>query len=106
MRRRIEGCRWPAGRCANRVHIALARSEAPRTPTGFPDPVSTSVCPFTVLGFPRVSGGTRFRSCFRGRSRTPVAAPPSLSQVNAGSSAYPIRLALQFEDGLNLAEWP
>ena len=68
--RRVDGCRRPAWRCADRVHIAFARSEAPRRPTGFPDPVSMTVCPCIVLGLSRVSGDAdlRFDSS---RSRTP-----------------------------------
>ena len=69
--RRIDGCRRPAWRCADRVLVALARSEAPRRPAGFPDPVSTAVCPCTVLGLSRVSGDADFRlDCSNGR-RTP-----------------------------------
>ena len=66
--RRTDDCRWPAWRCADRVQIAFARSEAPRKPAGFPDPVSMTVCPCTVLGFPRVSGVARLRSRFRSGS--------------------------------------
>ena len=69
--RRIDGCRRPAWRCADRVCIAFARSEAPRRPAGFPDPVSTAVRPCTVLGLSRVSGGADLRlDCSNGR-RTP-----------------------------------
>ena len=50
-----------ARRCSDRVHIALARFEALRSPSGFPDPVSTAVCPCTVLGLSRISGGADLR---------------------------------------------
>ena len=50
--RRIDGCRRPAWRYVDRVHIALVRFEALRLPPGFPDPVRrlfalalSSVCP-------------------------------------------------------------
>ena len=41
---RIDVCRRPAWRCADRIHIALARSWALQSPLGFPDPVSTASC--------------------------------------------------------------
>ena len=39
-------CRWPVWRYADRVQIASACLKAPRTQTGFPDPVSLTVCPY------------------------------------------------------------
>ena len=69
--RRIDGCRRPAWRCADRVLIALARSKAPRRPAGFPDPVSTAVRPCTVLGLSRVSGDADFRLDSSNGRRTP-----------------------------------
>ena len=68
--RRVYSCRWPAWRCADRVQIAFARSEAPRKPAGFPDPVSTAVCPCIVLGLSRVSGDADLR-LESSESRTP-----------------------------------
>ena len=68
--RRVYDCRRPAWRCADRIHIAFARSEAPRKPAGFSDPVSTAGRPCIVLGLSRVSGDAdlRFDSS---KSRTP-----------------------------------
>ena len=68
--RRVHGCRRPAWRCADRVQIAFARSEAPRKPAGFPDPVSTAVRPCIVLGLSRVSGDADLR-LESSESRTP-----------------------------------
>ena len=68
--RRIDCCRRPAWRCADRVLIAFARSEAPRKPAGFPDPVSTAVRPCIVLGLSRVSGDADLR-LESSESRTP-----------------------------------
>ena len=49
--------------------ISLLRARRRREGlSGFPDPVSMTVCPCTVLGFPRVSGVARLRSRFRSGS--------------------------------------
>ncbi len=94
--RRIDGCRRPAWRCADRVLIALARSEAPRRPAGFPGPVSTAVRPCAVLGLSRVSGGADLR-LESSESRTPEEllihfhirsrglGPPPVSRADAGA---------------------
>ena len=52
--RRIDGCRRPTWRCADRVHIALVRFEAFQLPLVFHS-VLMIVCPCTVLGLSRVS---------------------------------------------------
>ena len=69
----IEDCRRPAWRCADRIHIAFARSEAPQRPADFPDPVLTAVCPCTVLVFPES------HLCRRGKPTRGISAPSRAS---------------------------
>ena len=89
-------CRRGALRSAAGLHgdartgsKSLLRSEASRKPAGFPDPVSMTVCPCIVLGFPRVSG----RRSSPGRQREPCRVPSSSRRPRrsapSGSPARP-----------------
>lgn len=69
--RRVDFCRRPAWRRADHIQIGFARSEVPRKPAGFPNPVSTAVYPWIVLGYSRVCDAADLRLESSSGSRLP-----------------------------------